>query len=84
VLSLFLRKDITRAQALAEDLNRYHDQLYGTLILGQQQCLQTLGSPKGLLLSFGAGCLFGFYASHHPEGAKSLSKSLVALTKNIL
>lgn len=84
MFNLFLRKDIARAQALANDLEHYRAQLHYTAALGRERYQGKLSSPKGLLLCFGAGCLLSLYASRHGEGARSVINPLIVLAKNSL
>lgn len=87
MLTLFLRKDILRAQVLADDLDRYSDQLHYTMLLGQERYLPALATPKGLLLCFGAGCLVSLVAQQagrQSEGSASTLGSLLSLARQNL
>lgn len=84
MLTLFMRKDIARARVLAEDLNRYSDQLHYAVALGRHRYGERLASPKGLLLCFGAGALVSMVASRRSDGGRSLVDPLLTLAKKSL
>ncbi|MCW8195861.1 hypothetical protein F6455_13785 [Proteobacteria bacterium 005FR1] len=79
MLTLFLRKDIARARVLADDLDRYSEQLHYTMDLGKQRYLPALATPKGLLLCFGAGVAVSLVAQHAGREQKSGSSALGTL-----
>lgn len=83
MLTLFMRKDIARARVLADDLNRYGEQLHYTIALGRDRYGERLASPKGLLLCFGAGALVSMVVSR-PDGGRSLVNPLLTLAKSNL
>ncbi|MGQ9426792.1 hypothetical protein ACXYTJ_13035 [Gilvimarinus sp. F26214L] len=82
MLTLLLKRDIARAEALRFDLG-HNRELLGTILgLGKTRAVHFIGSPAGLLFSFGAGCVFGMVRSDKPGRLlpvlKSLAKPLLA------